>query len=166
MRHDRRACRGSESGMGLWGRCPYFTFIVGMIFDLFIFKISVSWQNIFPWYFRLFIFIPLFILSGYFAQNGMKKVFKEQRESLVVIDTGVFSIVHHPIYLGSILVYLSFVVLSLSIIALIIFITIIFFYYYLCRYEEELLIQNLGDNYKKYMDRVPMFFPGLKIRKK
>jgi protein-S-isoprenylcysteine O-methyltransferase Ste14 len=136
-------------------------FILGLVFDLFIFNLSGSWQNLFSWYYRLIIFIPLFLLSGYFSQNGLKKVFKEKREKLEVIDKGVFGMVRHPIYLGSILVYLSFVILSLSIVALIIFVIIVIFYYYICRYEEKLLIQELGDKYRVYMRKVPMLIPKI-----
>ena len=54
----------------------------------------------------------------------------------MVIKTDAFVRIRHPIYLGSILIYLGFVILSLSVIALVIFVVIVIFYYYLCHYEE------------------------------
>jgi protein-S-isoprenylcysteine O-methyltransferase Ste14 len=165
-RHENREDLAGEYRWGDAGQLLFLiVFIIGIIFDILIFKISGSWQNIIPWYYRLLIFIPLFFVSGYFSQNGLKKIFKEQREKLEVIDTGVFGVVRHPIYLGSIILYLSFVVLSFSIVAFFIFIAIIMFYYYLCRYEEDLLLQKLGEKYKNYMNEIPMLFPGLKRRK-
>ena len=139
-------------------------FVIGMVSDLFILNISRSWQNVIPWYYRVIIFVPLFLISGYLVQNGLKKVFKEERKELKVISSGVFGIVRHPIYLGSILTFLSFTVLSLSIIALIIWFVIIVFYYYLCRYEEKLLIGKLGKKYRDYMKEIPMLIP--RIRRK
>ncbi len=136
-------------------------FFIGMISDLFILKIFSSWQVLFPWYFRVLIFIPLFLISGYFAQNGVKKVFKEKRKELEIIRTGVFGIVRHPIYLGSILVFLSFVILSFSVVALVIFFVIVIFYFYLCKYEENLLLQKLGKKYCNYMKDVPMLIPRI-----
>jgi len=52
-------------------------------------------------------------------------------------------------------------VLSASIVGLIICLGVIFFYYYLCRYEEQLLLEKLGFKYQKYMKKVPMLFPKI-----
>ncbi len=66
----------------------------------------------------------------------------------------------HPIYLGSILLYFGFIIISLSAVAFCIWIIIIIFYYFNSRYEEKLLIDKLGIQYEKYMNEVPMFIPG------
>jgi len=134
-------------------------FVIGMVSDLFFIKVSSSWQDVIPWYVPVIIFIPLLFVSIYLVQSGLKKVFKEERKELEVISSGVFGFVRHPIYLGSILIFLSFTILSLSIVALIICFVIIVFYYYLCRYEERLLIEKLGDKYGNYMKKVPMLIP-------
>ena len=139
----------------------FIIFIIGMVSDLFFIKVSSSWQDVIPWYVPVIIFIPLIFISGYLAQSGLKKVFKEERKELEVISSGVFGVVRHPIYLGSILIFLSFTVLSLSIIALIIWFVIIVFYYYLCRYEEKLLIGKLGKKYRDYMNEIPMLIPRI-----
>ena len=140
-------------------------FFIFLIFDLFVLKTSDSWQELVPWYLRIIVFIPLFIATGFFAQKAHKKVFQEKREEPKVIDTGIFSIIRHPMYFGSILLYLCFVVLSLSIFGLIVFIVIVIFYYYLCRYEEKLLIEKFGDKYIQYMKKVPMMIPFTKLKK-
>ena len=139
-------------------------FIIGIISDLFLLKISDSWQDIFPWYFRIIIFLPLLVNAGYFAQRAHKKVFEEERKELLFITTDVFGIIRHPMYFGSILTYLSFFILSLSVIALVLFVIVVIFYYYLCRYEEHLLIEKLGNDYKNYMKNVPMLLPKLRKR--
>ena len=136
-------------------------FIVGMVADVFLVKIS-SWQDVIPWYFRVVCFVPLFVFGWYVVQQAYKKVFQEERKGLEVITTGVYAWLRHPMYFGLLMIYLSFILLSLSVIALVIFGVAVIFYYYLCRYEEQLLIAKLGDEYKEYMMKVPMFIPRVK----
>jgi len=88
---------------------------------------------------------------------GLKTMFDEKRNRLMVVRTSVFSLVRHPVYLGSMLLYLGFIILSMSLIAFAIWIIIILFYYYISRFEENLLINKLGGEYLKYMQDVPMF---------
>ena len=95
-------------------------------------------------------------------QSGLKIVFREERSKLVVIRTDVFSLVRHPIYLGPMLLYLGFIILSMSVIAFGIWIIIIVFYVYISRYEENILIDKLGEEYEQYMHDVPMFIPKIR----
>jgi protein-S-isoprenylcysteine O-methyltransferase Ste14 len=139
-------------------------FIIGIISDLFLLKISDYWQNAIPWYFRIIVFIPLLFIAWYFAQRAHKIVFSQERSELIVIKTDVFSIIRHPMYFGSILIYLGFVILSLSVISLIVFVIVVIFYFYLCRYEEQILIEKLGNQYKSYMKKVPMLIPYIKLK--
>ena len=161
--HEHRKDLAGEYRWGDTGQIVLaIVFIIGMISDLFLLKLSNSWQDGFSWYYRIVIFIPLFFAAGYFAQRAHKKVFKEERKELMLIQTDVFARIRHPMYFGSILTFLCFVVLSLSVIALVVFIVVVIFYYYLCRYEEQLLIEKLGDKYRDYMKNVPMLFPKLR----
>jgi protein-S-isoprenylcysteine O-methyltransferase Ste14 len=137
-------------------------FFIGVISDLFIFKISDSWQEIIPWYLRVIVILPFLYFAGYFAKRAHKKVFEEHRKTLLVINTDVFSRIRHPMYFGSLLTYFSILILSISLIGLMIFIVIVIFYYYLSYYEEQVLIEKLGDEYRKYMNEVPMLIPRLK----
>ena len=135
-------------------------FITGLLVDKLILHFSVFSAELFPFYLRILFALPFFIFSFVLARFGLKTVFGEKREELVVIKSGVFSIVRHPIYLGSILLYFGFIIISLSVVAFCIWIIIIIFYYFNSRYEEKLLIDKLGIQYEKYMNEVPMFIPG------
>lgn len=158
--HEHRKDLAGEYRWGDIGQLVFvFIFIIGLVLDLFFLKLSDSWQEFFPWYFRVVVFILLLFVAGYFAQRAHKKVFHEERKELMVIKTDVYAIIRHPMYFGSILTYLAFVIISASVIALVIFFVVVIFYYYLCRYEENLLIEKLGDEYKKYMTKVPMLIP-------
>ncbi len=72
--------------------------------------------------------------------------------------------VRHPIYLGAILFYSGLLVLTLSIIAVAIWILIIAFYYFISKHEEKLLLEKFGKDYEEYKKEVPMLIP--RIRRK
>jgi len=163
--HEHRKDLAGEYRWGDTGQIIFLiVFIIGIISDLFLLKISDSWQNVFAWYFRIVVFIPLLFIAGYFAQRAHKIVFQQERDDLIVIKTDVFAMIRHPMYFGSILTYLGFVILSFSVIALIVFVIVVIFYFYLCRYEEQILIEKLGDQYKNYMKKVPMLIPFIKLK--
>ena len=167
--HKRRSHehRNDLAGEYRWGDTGQIAlgivFVIGMISDLLLFKVSDSWQNAIPWFFRIVVFIPLFCIAWYFVRRAHKKVFGEKQNNINVIKTDVFARIRHPMYFGSIMTFLSFVVLGVSVIAFVVFVVIVLFYYYLCRFEEQLLIEKLGDEYKNYMKTVPMLIP--KFRK-
>ncbi|MGB3477524.1 MAG: methyltransferase, partial [bacterium] len=109
-------------------------FMAGLLADKFVLHFSLPLVQFLPFYLRVLISLPFFVFSFYLARYGLKIIFGEQREEMVVIKSGVFSIVRHPIYLGSILVYLGFIIISLSVIAFCIWVIIVLFYYYISRY--------------------------------
>lgn len=139
-------------------------FLVGMIGDLVFLQISQPIQEKIPSYLPIIVAVPVLLIAGYLAKSGLKTVFGKERTELMVIKSGMFALVRHPIYLGSILLYLGFIILSLSVIAFGIWIVIIVFYYYISKYEENILINRLGEEYRQYMNDVPMFIPKLKIK--
>ena len=91
--------------------------------------------------------ITLVILPYYYLYYGKVKV---------LIDSGIYAVVRHPLYLGWILG---------------IFVATVFFYqhwlfvvigipgtasvYLISRQEEQLNIERFGDDYKRYMQKVP-----------
>jgi len=158
--HEYREDLAGEHKLGDIGQIILLiVFIIGLLADKFILHCSVFSIEFIPFYLRVLIALPFFVFSFYLARYGLKTIFGEQREELVVIKSGVFSIVRHPIYLGSILLYFGFIIISLSVVAFCIWIIIIIFYYFISRYEEKLLIDKLGIQYEKYMNEVPMFIP-------
>ncbi len=108
---------------------------------------------------RIVIGFPILIISGIFAKFGLGIIFGEVRKKPKIIEKGVFKIVRHPIYLGSILLYLGLTILTCSIASAVLWIIIVIFYYYISKYEEKLLLEEFGIDYKNYMGRVPMLIP-------
>ena len=108
--------------------------------------------------------VVLLILSGYMARTGLSIVFGEERENPSVIRKSVFSVVRHPIYLSEILLYCGLLILSISLAAFVVLLMAIVFLHYISRYEEKLLLARFGQEYRNYMQEVPMWIPRLRKR--
>ena len=80
-------------------------FLVVWIADSFVFKYSTFLTQYVSNYIRVPISLIVLVISGLLAGAGLNTVFGKTREEPQVITTVVFSIVRHPIYLGSILLY-------------------------------------------------------------
>ena len=100
---------------------------------------------------RLPIGISLLIISGYMAGTGLLIVFGKKAKSQGVIRKGVFRLVRHPIYLSEIILYLGLLLLNISLASAIVWVIAIFFLHHISRYEERLLLDKFGDEYKQYM---------------
>ncbi|MFC1785470.1 methyltransferase family protein [Candidatus Neomarinimicrobiota bacterium] len=139
-------------------------FLIVWISDSFFLEYSTLSLDAIPNILRLIYGLPILLISGIFAKYGLGIVFGEVREKPEVIEKGVFKIVRHPIYLGSILLYLGLILLTCSIASAILWIIIIIFYFYISKYEEKLMIKEFGKKYTNYMERVPMLIP-IKFKK-
>lgn len=79
----------------------------------------------------------------------------------LVID-GPYRFVRNPIYLGNVLIYLGFAVLSNVFFPLFPALTLVFFafvYSLITRYEEDEIRSKFGSAYDGSLRRVPRFFP-------
>ena len=119
-------------------------------------------------YIHLAVRIPLgvvfLVLAGYLANTGLSIVFGEKRDTPAVIRKSVFNVVRHPIYLSEILLYLGFLIMSISLAAVIVWIIAIVFLYQISRHEEKLLTARFGEDYERYMAEVPMLIPRFRRR--
>lgn len=164
-RHEDRTDLVGEHAFGDLGQIIFLIiFLIVWISDSFFLKYSTYSQDTMPNMVRMIIGFPILIISGIFAKYGLGIIFGEVRKKPEIIEKGVFKIVRHPIYLGSILLYLGLTILTCSIASAVVWIIIVIFYYYISRYEEKLLLKKFGADYKSYMERVPMLIP-LKFNK-
>ena len=86
--------------------------------DSFVLKWTTFLSTLLPLYIRIPAAVPLLALAVYMARTGLRTVFQEVREPPVVIDSGVFAWVRHPVYLSEPLLYLGLFLLSPSLAAL------------------------------------------------
>jgi len=134
------------------------------ILDTFFLKYTTVLNNYVPPAIRIPLGVVLLVMSSYLARTGLSIVFGEKREKPGVIRKGVFNVVRHPIYLSEILLYPGFLMLSISLAALFVWLIAVVFLHYISRYEERLLLARFGEEYRKYMQEVPMWVPRLRKR--
>lgn len=82
----------------------------------------------------------------------------------VLVTTGIYSIVRHPIYLGLLIITLGLVVSSGVWAQIIVWVALVVLLVYKMRWEEVLLSAKYK-GYAEYMAKVPGIVPGLKPRK-
>lgn len=139
-----------------------FLFAIVWIADSFFLNYSTFLNDYLSQWLRLPPAFFFLILSGYLARTGLSIVFGEIREKPTVIRKGVFNMVRHPIYLGEILLYLGFLLISISLAAAAVWLLAIAFLHYISRHEEKLLLARFGKEYEHYMQEVPMWLPRLR----
>ena len=164
--HQHRSDLAGEYAFGDIGQLILLViFLIVWVTDSFVTKYSTFLTQYVFVYLRVTIALIILISSGLLAGVGLYVVFGKIREEPQVITTSVFSVVRHPIYLAAVLLYLGFILLTLSLLSVYVWFLIIVFYYMISRYEEKLLVQRFGSAYEEYKKKVPMLFP-IKIFKR
>jgi protein-S-isoprenylcysteine O-methyltransferase Ste14 len=102
------------------------------------------------------------LVSGvYLVLKSHDTIFGETTDKPQLIDSGVYSLVRHPMYLGILLFCLGFFLAIPSLISLVVWIAFFLFYDKMATYEENDLIRIFGADYIAYQKRVSKWFPGL-----
>jgi protein-S-isoprenylcysteine O-methyltransferase Ste14 len=104
--------------------------------------------------------IMLLALRGY-NLNEFAGV-QEEQEKQVLNISGLNKHIRHPLYSGLILLVIGYLFLETSVPRLISVGAILIYLPIGTRSEENKLVEIFGEEYKKYMNRTPMFFPFLK----
>lgn len=73
----------------------------------------------------------------------------------VVVDSGVYGIVRHPMYLGMMLVVVALILISQHWLSLICAVVLIGLLYDAMLQEEKGNVEKFGEDYKRYMQNVP-----------
>ena len=101
--------------------------------------------------------IVIILLAGYeFQKKGGVPERKHLVYTTVLVESGIYAVVRHPQYLGFILLVLALVLISqhwLSVISGVI--GSVLFYIDATRGEEQENTRKFGDDYKRYMRKVP-----------
>lgn len=82
-------------------------------------------------------------------------------EDAVLVTTGIYSIVRHPIYLGLLIITFGLVLSSGVWAQMIVWVAFAILLTYKMRWEEVLLSKKYK-GYNQYMSKVPALIPGLK----
>jgi protein-S-isoprenylcysteine O-methyltransferase Ste14 len=90
-----------------------------------------------------------------FQAKGKAPEGKNWIQTSVLVDSGIYAIVRHPMYLSFILIIISLILISQHWLSLIFGIPIVMYFYLSMGREESSSIEKFGDDYKSYMKSVP-----------
>lgn len=162
-KHARHPHLTGEHPWGDAGQFIFFVVFLGVwISDSFVFHYSTFLLETVSNTIRIALAGPVLIAAWYLARNGMKAVFGTPREKPGVITAGVFRMVRHPIYAGALLFYLGSVLITMSVASAVLWLLILGFYIYICKYEERILLEEFGRDYLEYKSKTGMLFPRLR----
>ena len=97
----------------------------------------------------------LFDIVVYFKREGMPGEGKSLINTTVIVDSGTYAIVRHPQVLGSILLMSASILISQHWLSAVVGVPIIVCFYLAVVKEEKGLKVKFGDDYKRYMQKVP-----------
>ena len=100
----------------------------------------------------------LFVGIGIFFQ-GWRQLHSARQENRLVTD-GLYNLVRHPQYMGLFIgIFGEGVVHWPTLFSVGLFPVIVFAYVMLARSEEKRVLKEFGEEYRIYMEKVPMFIP-------
>ena len=100
-------------------------------------------------------FIIIWMAGGEFRMRGGAPEGESIVHTTVLVDSGVYSVVRHPQYLGFMLIVLSFVLMSQHWLSVLSGVGGCVLFYFDVRREEQNNIAKFGDEYRRYMQEVP-----------
>ncbi|MHA1386470.1 MAG: methyltransferase family protein, partial [Candidatus Helarchaeota archaeon] len=87
--------------------------------------------------------------------SGLAHNLKFDKKLPGVINTGIYGISRHPMYLGFIIVYIGAIVSTMSLLSIAPLIFILITNAMMANYEENKLVETFGNNYIEYQKKVP-----------
>ena len=136
-------------------------FIIVWVIDTIFLSLTV-WLNYFvPLVLRIVLFVLFFGLALSFIQLSHKVLFKENEPSETLLIKGILKRTRNPMYFGILLVYFSFILLSISVICIGLFVGVIILYYKMVNFEEDILEEMFGKEYIEYRKKVPKWIPKI-----
>jgi protein-S-isoprenylcysteine O-methyltransferase Ste14 len=116
-------------------------------------------------YWGMYIGVILNVVGGFLIYRGWKVIHREywskEDETGRLVTEGIYSYIRHPQYTGFILMTLGLLIHWATIPLLVMWPLLVIQYYRLAKKEEKEMLSQFGEEYKEYMEKVPMFFPRL-----
>jgi protein-S-isoprenylcysteine O-methyltransferase Ste14/ferredoxin len=130
--------------------------IGGIIYGV-LFGPSLGLQSLFyvGWLILPVALLFFFSIVIYFKKEGKPGEGKSLMDTTVLVDSGTYAIVRHPQILGTMLLMSASILISQHWLAAIVGVPLIVWEYLEVAYEEKGLIIKFGDDYKRYMQKVP-----------
>jgi protein-S-isoprenylcysteine O-methyltransferase Ste14 len=132
--------------------------------DVFSHDAGHLWNTLLGWKINphfdpLHILSNVLILGGFIILSAAWKLLYEAQRTGTLALSGPYAYVRHPQYAGFILIMLGFLLQWPTLVTLIMFPILLSMYVRLARREEHEVLSEFGDEYRRYADRTPAFFP-------
>ncbi len=103
----------------------------------------------------------ILIIAGFFLLAAAWKVLYQAQRQHTLATTGPYAKIRHPQYAGFVMIMFGFLLQWPTIVTLAMFPILLYMYVRLARAEEKEARAEYGEEYSKYADHVPAFFPRL-----
>lgn len=160
MPHDRGA--GAEHPkVHLYHLISIALFIPVFILDALIFNISTFLQAYIHLFIRIILFIFFLTLAIIFFMLSHRAVFPEEYKEKKLVKTGIYAHIRHPMYIGTPLIFIAFILLAMSLISIIPLVINLILFNTVMTYEEKDLERIFGQEYLEYKKKVHRWVPRL-----
>jgi protein-S-isoprenylcysteine O-methyltransferase Ste14 len=132
-------------------------FLATWAVDSFLLRLTTFLSAVLPIWYSAIPALVVFALSIYFMRGSHRVLFDTRVEGLVT--HGAFGRVRHPMYLGTVLVYLALAIATLSLASLVLWFVILACYNRLANYEEMKLEERFGQAFLEYRKTVRKWLP-------
>src|SRR5688572_26140373 len=134
--------------------------------DLFSHDAGHLWNTLLGWKINphfdpLHILSNILIVSGFILLSAAWKVLYDAQHTKSLATTRPYHYVRHPQYVGFILIMLGFLFQWPTLITLIMLPILVTMYVKLAHREEREVLEEFGEEYRRYMDSTPAFIPGI-----
>lgn len=101
----------------------------------------------------------ILIVAGFWMLSSAWKVLYAAQRLHALATTGPYAKIRHPQYAGFVLIMFGFLLQWPTIVTVVMFPILLYMYVRLAHAEEREARTEFGEEYSKYADRVPAFFP-------
>lgn len=107
------------------------------------------------WILLVFSIVIIFLAGGEFRKKGGALEGESIVRTTVLVDSGVYAVVRHPQYLGFMSIVISLVLMSQHWLSVVSGVVGSALFYIDVRREEQNNIMKFGEDYRRYMQKVP-----------
>jgi methanethiol S-methyltransferase len=107
----------------------------------------------------------VFIFGGFILLASAWKVLYAAQQERKLATTGPYAHVRHPQYTGFILIMVGFLFQWPTLVTLTMFPILVYMYVRLARQEEQEVLVEFGEKYRRYMQHTPAFVPRIGARR-